>query len=88
MNKDIIYATQNLLPLPLLLSLAVLSACAGDAPVDQRDEASDGEIAQALGCTPDQVAVCTDVNCEPDEFSCMEREDAKRLLRAGDHWHK
>jgi hypothetical protein len=32
--------------------------------------------------------VCIDVNCEPDEFSCVEREDARKLFRADDHWHR
>ena len=71
----------------LLLCLAVLGACATPAPVDRQREPRVDEIARALGCAADQVAVCIEVNCEPQDYVCAARGDVKELFGADDFRH-
>lgn len=38
------------------------------------------EVAEFAGCGPDEVAMCVDTNCEPEEFKCVERGNAAQVL--------
>ncbi len=70
----------------LLLALAGigLAACAGTETAPREQDPDIEQIAREIGCTPEEVAVCIDVSCEPDEFYCADRTDVRKLFRAGE----
>lgn len=71
-------------PLLLLFCLAALSACASRESVDNRPTADIGKTTHTVDCPLGQVAVCVDVNCEPQEYQCTEKRNVKRLLGVRD----
>ncbi len=62
-------------PILLLLS-AFLVACASDARFDRPPQPDIRDIARAIGCTDDQVAVCVSTHCQLEDYQCVERERA------------
>ena len=72
----------------VLLAGSVLMSCAGREPVEQAAPPDVEQIARELGCGGDEVAVCIDVNCEPEEFQCVPRNDVKRFFKAGEFRHR
>lgn len=73
---------QNLLL--LLIWLTALSACAGREAVDRQPAPNIGKTTHTVDCPSGQVAVCVDVNCEPEEYQCADKENVKRLLGVRD----
>jgi hypothetical protein len=66
--------------LPLLLSLAALTACATGEPVNREREPTIDEIRQMLGCADDEIAVCIAIDCDPDDYHCAEKESVEDML--------
>ena len=44
---------------------------------------SPAEIAKMLGCTQSEIAFCMDVNCEPEEYACVDRTSTLDALSPG-----
>jgi hypothetical protein len=72
----------NLIALAILV--ASLTACASSEPRAQNREPSASEIAQIIGCAPNEVALCIEVNCELEEWRCADSDDVRKMFRAGD----
>lgn len=66
--------------LPLLLSLAALTACATGEPVNREREPTIDEIRQMLACADDEIAVCIAIDCDPDDYHCAEKESVEDML--------
>lgn len=66
-----------LLLLPCVLALA---ACATGEPVERESRPDNEQIANELGCAADEVAICVDINCEPDDYVCAEKGEMRRLF--------
>ena len=73
------------------LKIVGLAACASTKSTDRdrdRDRDPDiSQIAELIGCRPDEVAVCIEVNCEPDQYACTNRGDVKDMFKAGEFRH-
>lgn len=69
-------------PLPTFLPsvICALAGCAAEGPSERRANPSVAEIARSLGCGRNEVAVCIDVNCEPEDYRCAPRASARDLL--------
>ncbi len=63
-----------------MLCLATLSACATEEVLDQPPELGGEQISQRLGCTEDQVAICIDVDCGPDDWACTDRASLREMF--------
>jgi len=64
------------------LTLVVLAACANTEPVHRRPELTIDELGKALGCGPDEIPFCVDVDCALTDYYCA---DKARVL--GTIWH-
>ena len=64
---------------------AGLAACASGEPVARERSPDLLEVARALACAPEEVAVCVDVSCEPHEYQCAHKADVKALLGVRDY---
>jgi len=73
-----------------LFCLTALVACATGEPANRQSEPAMEEramaepdmeeIRRALGCSSDQVAICIDADCEPDEYVCGENVELRNLF--------
>jgi len=72
----------------LMACLVALAACAGSEPVNPSGEARIEEIAKSIGCTSDEVAVCIEVDCKPEDYYCAAREDVRKMFKAGEFRHR
>ena len=45
------------------------------------------QAAKLLGCGDDDVAVCIQTSCELEEYYCTEREDVRKMFKAGEFRH-
>lgn len=70
--------------LALAILVASLTACAGSEPTALKREPSASEIAQIIGCAPNEVALCIEVNCELEEWRCADSNDVRDMFKAGD----
>ena len=73
-----------------LLLVAIAASFAGCANTDRVASArppDHAEIAQSLNCTSEQVALCSETNCEPHEFHCADRGDLREMFKAGEFRH-
>ena len=70
-----------------VVTCAFLVACAGNGESRNLEKTYNSEIAQAIGCEPDEVAVCIEVNCELDEYKCSARENVREFFKAGEFRH-
>ncbi|MEM7432969.1 MAG: hypothetical protein AAF351_13700 [Pseudomonadota bacterium] len=61
------------------VGLVFLAGCANEGG-RTLDKVGRHEVAEYAGCSNDQVAMCIDTNCEPDEFQCVDRGDAHSIL--------
>ena len=68
-----------------LLCISALTACATGEPVDRRPEPDGAEIARTLGCAPDEIAVCVDVDCAPADYHCADKKRALGMLGRGEN---
>ena len=75
----------NLLALAILV--ASLTACAGSEPTARTRDPSASEIAQIIGCSPQEVALCIEVNCELEDWRCADSNDVRDMFKAGDFNH-
>ena len=64
-----------------------LAACASTKSTDRDRDPDISQIAELIGCRPDEVAVCIEVNCEPDQYACTNRGDVKDMFKAGEFRH-
>ena len=71
----------------LLVICVVLGACASDGQPAQQDRIDAREIAAKAGCESDEVAVCIQVDCQPEEYQCAARDDVVELFKARDFRH-
>lgn len=62
----------------LALSLPFVGACAAGG--DGAGRPTVAEIARDLGCRADEVAVCIEVNCRPDQFTCVPRGRVRDMM--------
>jgi hypothetical protein len=62
------------------LCLAALVACATGEDVDRRYEPDASEIGNLPTCLPDQFAVCVDINCEPADYTCAEKDQLRGMF--------
>ena len=69
----------------LLLTVCVAGLVGCASSEDPRPLAKNSD--QSVRCGEDQVAVCIDVDCRPEEFVCSNREDVREMFKAGDHRH-
>lgn len=65
----------------------MLGACASDGPTERHDRIDAKEIAAEAGCKADEVAVCIEVDCQPEEYKCAARDDVVELFKARDFRH-
>jgi hypothetical protein len=72
--------------LALAIIVASLTACAasGSEPTARTRDPSPSEIAQIIGCSPHEVALCIEVNCELEEWRCADSNDVRNMFKAGD----
>ena len=70
--------------LTLAILFAYLTACAGSEPTALAREPSASEIAKLIGCSPQEVAMCIEVNCELEEWYCADSNDVRDMFKAGD----
>ena len=68
----------------LTLLVACLTACASSEPNERAREPSASEVAERIGCNSDEVALCTEINCELEEWHCAPRNDVRDMFKAGD----
>ena len=68
------YIMRNIL-LPSL-ALIVLAGCAGTEPVERRPKLTIGELGKALGCEPDEIPFCVDVDCALTDYYCADKAQA------------
>jgi hypothetical protein len=74
----------------LLLLVAGITGLSGCASTDgaARDREPDvSQIAKTIGCRQDEVAICIEVNCEPEEYYCTNRGDVQDMFKAGEFRH-
>ena len=64
----------------MLFALAVTGGCATGEPIERDRDPDIREIARALGCSSTQVAVCVEVNCDPEDYVCAERGEMRDLF--------
>ncbi|MEM7502609.1 MAG: hypothetical protein AAF417_11225 [Pseudomonadota bacterium] len=62
----------------LTLSAPLFGACASGG--DGAGRPTVAEIARDLGCRNDEVAVCIEVNCRPDQFTCVPRDRMRDMM--------
>ena len=70
--------------IPTLLSaclgLALVGGCATSETVNREPKPDLRQIAQALGCTKNQVAVCIDVDCDAEDYVCADKTEMRELF--------
>ena len=71
----------------LLTACVVLSACASSEQTKALTQVDAKEIAAAAGCSRDEVAVCIEIDCQPEEYRCAPRADVLSLFKARDFRH-
>ena len=71
----------------LLTGCAVLTACASGKQTKSLRQVDATEIAAAAGCSRDEVAVCIEIDCQPEEYRCAPRADVLGLFKARDFRH-
>lgn len=71
----------------ILAGCAVLSACASNEHSKTLQQVDATEIAAAAGCSRDEVAVCIEIDCQPEEYRCAPRADVLGLFKARDFRH-
>ena len=71
----------------LVICFVGMAACASTESADHQREPDVEDIARALGCKSEEVAVCIDVDCKPEEFYCADRNDIREMLGAGGTRH-
>ena len=59
----------------LLAGFALLQGCATGKPEELRSAPEVTKMHEQLGCRSDEVAVCIDVDCEPEDYVCTRRTD-------------
>lgn len=64
-----------------------LTACAGTEPNYRTSEPSAAEVAKAIGCSSDEVAVCIEVNCELEDWQCSPRDDVRQMFKVDEFKH-
>ena len=62
-----------------ILFVAIFAAGCAVEGGRKLDKVGRHEVAEYAGCSHDQVAMCMDTNCEPDEFQCVDRADAHTM---------
>ena len=65
----------------LLCCLVALGACASGERLEPQSQRDIEEISRTLGCAEDEIAFCIDVDCEPDEFRCVDKSSVRDLFR-------
>lgn len=58
-----------------------LAGCAGNDPLGRPLQPDENDMAQVLGCTSDQIAVCIEVSCRPEHYRCTDRGDVRDMFR-------
>lgn len=58
----------------------LLASCAVDKSQPLKRDPGPQKMAEELGCTEQEVALCVEVDCRPEDYSCVNREDARRIL--------
>lgn len=66
----------------------VLSACASSEQTRQLEKIDAKDIAEAAGCTRDEVAVCIEIDCQPEEYQCAPRSAVLELFKAREFRHR
>ena len=64
-----------------------LTACASTEPNYRTSEPSAAEVAKAIGCSSDEVAVCIEVNCELEDWQCSPRDDVRQMFKVDEFKH-
>lgn len=62
-------------------SLIMLAACATGGPDDGMQDTQADAMSVELGCGPNQIAVCVDNICEPEDYVCAERDGLRDMFR-------
>lgn len=62
----------------LILTLPLVGACAAGG--DGAGRPTVAEIARDLGCRDDEVAVCIEVNCQPEQYTCVPRGRVRDMM--------
>ena len=77
----------------VFLPLIFLAACASEPvnkPVEAVDRGSGAEMAElrrVKGCTEDQVLVCMETTCNPENYACAEGSGVRRMFETRiNHW--
>lgn len=64
----------------LAIGVGFLAGCAGDTSKPLQRDPGAREMARVLGCAENEVAICVDTNCTPEDYRCVHREDARQML--------
>ena len=63
------------------LLVSTLAACAAaEGPVSSKRPPRPAEMVRTLGCGPNEVAVCIEINCDAEDYRCAPRGSARDLL--------
>ena len=68
----------------LAICLISLTACASSEPYEHEREPSASEAAKLLGCHSDEVAMCIEDTCEPEDWYCASRGEMRDILESGE----
>jgi len=66
----------------------VPSACASSEQTRQLQKIAAKDIAKAAGCTRDEVAICIEIDCQPEEYQCAPRSAVLDLFKAREFRHR
>lgn len=68
----------------LTFIVACLTACASTGENHRTPTPTAAEAAKLIGCHSDEVALCIEINCELEEWHCVERDEVRDMFKAGD----
>jgi len=52
-------------------------------PLEENRTPGAEDVARALGCTEEEIAICVGANCKLDDYSCVDREEARGMFGGG-----
>ena len=64
----------------LLFGLAALAACASQQTTEPESMARSESIRDRLGCTEDQIAACSAVECRDEDWVCTDRDSLRKVF--------
>ncbi len=66
--------------IPLAIGVGILAGCAVDDSRPLQRDPGATEMARVPDCAENEIAICISTNCTPEDYSCVDREDARQIL--------